>query len=293
MGQSMLQAKSQLSAQNQHEGPTNCPLPQGAKWCEVHPDNLPSYWMAVYDPAVKKCAVSNKVCTEGFWEEKDPSQFGKPGHMLDIGGNIGYVSLLMAHGGWTTTTFEPMAPNLAILNASLCQNPHLAARVNVIPNGLGPKPQKCKMVSPAKNVGDGHVQCGDDIASGFSTDPRRTDFIGKFDVKVIGEFSIQRLDQLLQQHAVDKVDFVKIDVEGYESQVLASAPNLLSQYHPRVFKLEVWNTSFGYSGTHFLEQFEKSGYHFFTDSKCTKPQDAKSYVVQHGLWMGFSCKGAQ
>jgi len=295
IGQSMLQAKSQLTAQSQRqvpaEAPTaaaHCPLPEGAKWCEVRLDNLPAYWMAVYDYTIKSDWVSQNICTTGFWDQRDPSQFGKPGNMLDIGGNIGYFSLLMAHAGWTVTTFEPMAPNLAILNASLCLNPHLAERVKVVPFGLGPTPQKCKMFAPADNLGDGHVACGNDLASGFSNDPNSPAYIQKFNVQEVGQFEIQRLDQLLQQHAVGNIDFVKIDVEGYESQVLASAPNLLTQYKPRVTKLEVWNASFGFSGTHFLQQFEAAGYQFFSDSKCTLPTDAKALVL-NGLWEGFAC----
>jgi len=297
MGQSMLlQAKSQLGTQSQHQDP--CPLPQGAIWCEVRLDGLAPFQMAVYDYTKKSDWVSQNICTKGFWDDDtDPASrnlalFGQPGHMLDIGGNIGYFSLIMAHAGWNVTTFEPMAPNLAMLNASLCLNPQLAARVKVVPTGLGPKPQDCKMVSPSNNLGDGHVQCGDDLASGFSADPSSPAYIGKFNVVQIGQFKIQRLDQLLLQHAVTKVDLVKIDVEGYESQVLASAPKFLEQYHPRVMKLEVWNASFGYSGTDFLQKVEAAGYKFFSDAPCTVPTDAKASVL-HGLWEGFACPGAR
>jgi FkbM family methyltransferase len=267
----------------------HCPLPNGAKWCEVRLQNQPPYWMAVYNFEEKPDVVSRSVCSTGFWDHKDTSQFGKPGHMLDIGTNIGYFSLMLAQGGWNVTSFEPMAANLAILNASLCQNPLLAARIKVLPFGLGPNPQECKMVAPADNLGDGHAQCGTDLASGFSNDPTRHDYIGNYNVQEVGSFSIRRLDQLLQENAVTTVDFVKIDVEGYESQVLAGAPTLLSKYQPRLNKLEAWNKSFGYNGTHFLHQFEDAGYNFFSDTSCTVPSDAQTLVLG-GVWEGFACK---
>merc|ERR1712107_949437 len=120
-------------------------------------------------------------------------------------------SLMLASAGWTVTSFEPMAPNLALLNASLCQNPQLAGRVKVLPYGLGPEPKQCSMVAPSNNLGDGHVQCAGDLASGFSSDPKSPAYIGNFDVQVIGNFYIRRLDQLLLENNVNKIDFVKID----------------------------------------------------------------------------------
>jgi FkbM family methyltransferase len=271
------------------ESDSSCPLPEGAAWCQVRLKNLQPFWMAVYDWSFKSDWVSRNVCQAGFWDQNDPSgEFGTPGRALDIGGNMGYFTFVLAHAGWTVTTFEPMAPNLAMMNASLCRNPELASRVTVMPFGLGPKSQQCDMVSPSSNLGDGHVQCGDDVASGFSNDPTKVNYIAHYDVVKVGEFSIRRLDELLKNASIDKVDFVKIDVEGYESQVLEGAPNFLAEYHPRLFKLEVWNNSFGFNGSYFLDQFGRAGYNFFKDSKCTEPTDAKKLIL-NGLWEGFAC----
>lgn len=298
-GTVMLQAKSNIGAPavdvhaDEAAPDGRCVLPPQATWCQVHLKNLPPYWMAVYDVKQKSDVVSSSVCTLGNWDQSDPAEFGVPGQAVDIGANIGYFSLMLAHGGWNVTSFEPMAPNLALLNASLCQNPHLASRVKVLPFGLGPKTERCFMVAPADNLGDGHVQCGTDLASGFNLDPKSSAYIGKYNVQVIGQFTIRRLDQLLLENAISKVDFVKIDCEGYESQVLAGAPTFLSQYQPRLHKLEVWNASFGFSGTHFLNRYTSAGYKFFEDPKCTIPSSAEVKVVAGGLWEGFACKGAR
>jgi FkbM family methyltransferase len=267
-----------------------CALPQGAAWCEVRLKGVQPYWMAVYDWSVKSCWLSKHVCQAGFWDNHDPLAFGSPGQMVDIGGNIGYFSIALASAGWNVTTFEPMAPNLAMINATLCRNPHLRSKVHVVPNGLGIKDQECDMVSPSNNLGDGHVQCGDAVASGFSTDPKKNSYIGKYDLVKVGHFSIRRLDQMLLTHAIGKVDFVKIDVEGYESQVIAGSGNFLTQYQPRLFKLEVWNSSFGFNGTYFLNQFSNAGYKFFSDPTCKASADAKKLIL-NGLWEGYACSG--
>jgi FkbM family methyltransferase len=244
--------------------------------------------MAVYDWSTKSDFVSFNVCEAGFWDQNDPAEFGTPGNMLDIGGNMGYFTLALAHAGWSVNTFEPMAPNLAMLNASLCRNPDIAAKVKLNPIGLGQTNQQCKMFAPKANIGDGHVQCGDDVAAGFTTEPGKPNSIDKFDVVEIGQFSIRRLDEVLKELAITKVDLVKIDVEGYESQVLAGAGNFLSEYKPRLWKTEVWNNSFGFNGTYFLDNFANAGYKFYTDSKCQNPVDAQT-VVLNGLWEGFAC----
>merc|ERR1719440_2457199 len=267
-----------------------CPLPEGAAWCEVRLKNMAPYWMAVYDWSAKSDWVSRNICEAGYWDSHDLASFGSPGQMLDIGGNIGYFSIAMASAGWNVSTFEPMTPNQQMIKATLCRNPHLKSKVNLIPFGLGTKTEECDMVAPSSNLGDGHVQCGDDIASGFGSDPTAANFIGKYDVVKIGHFSIRRLDQILASYAINKVDFVKIDVEGYESQVLAGAPLFLTQYQPRLFKLEVWKNSFGFNGTHFLNQFADAGYKFYSDTECTVPDDT-SRLVNVGLWEGFARSG--
>jgi len=259
-----------------------CPLPEGAAWCEVRLKNLKPYFMAVYDWNVKADWVSYNVCEAGFWDEQDPSVFGEPGHLLDIGGNMGYFTFALAQSGWTATTFEPMAPNLALINATMCRNPELAKRVQINPMGLGNKSDECKMFAPEKNEGDGHVQCGEDVASGFTKET-----IAQYNLKEIGQFSIRRLDDMLPQLGISTVDLVKIDVEGYESQVIAGGHKLLSDYRPRRVKAEVWNNSFGSSGQNFLSTFENAGYKFFKDGKCQTAIDAKSELK--GILEVFMC----
>ena len=71
-------------------------LPEGAVWCEVRLRNLPAYWIAVYDWDVHEDWVSYNICQNGYWEENDIEEYGVPGHMLDIGGNLGYHAFAFA-----------------------------------------------------------------------------------------------------------------------------------------------------------------------------------------------------
>jgi FkbM family methyltransferase len=283
-----------VKSKNETEG---CPLPFGGKWCEVRLEGLPSYKMAVYDSAVKPDVVSGEVCLNGFWEEKDMTAFGEPGHMLDIGGNLGYFTFAFAQAGWSVTTFEPMQPNYELITATLCQNPDLAQRIHLNTFGLGTASKTCKMMSPAANVGDGFVRCAGEEAIAPKM-PDEDSFIE------IGQFSIKRLDDILVEQNISKVDLVKIDVEGYEAQVFAGAPQFLAQYHPRVIRSEVWmrmvgdsdnvaQNSFdslvGSSGAAFLDSFTNAGYKFFKDGRCAVPLDARQLLLQQGAVDLYMC----
>lgn len=280
LGQSMLQAKQQrteakdasLTGQDPIPLP-HCQLPPGAKFCQVRLQNLPPYLMAVYDGnGVNQDWVSKNICDNGFWEEQEMSAFGAPGQMMDIGGNIGYHTFAFAQAGWNVVTFEPMAPNLAMIDATMCQNPGLAAKIRLNRHGLGTANQTCQMVAPKDNVGDGFTLCGNPGEQERPAD--------KF--KQIGTFEVRRLDEVLQQQGVKAVDLVKIDVEGYEYQVFAGAPNFLAQYKPRLIKSELWVTMVGSRGDNYLSMFEAQGYKFFTDNNCLTPIDAKNEVNTKG-----------
>jgi len=231
--------------------------------------------MAVYESGAEKDANKNKdwvswnICNTGFWEDPDISKFGPPGSMLDIGGNVGFHTFAFAHAGWTVNTFEPMAPNLALQKATMCANPAIAAKVTIHPHGLGTSPQTCQMVAPKNNLGDGFTKCG---AAGEVPTP-------DFKFQVIGTFDVKRLDGVLQEKAISKVDLVKIDVEGYEAQVFAGAPNFLAQFHPRLIKSEVWGAMTGSTGLEYLTKFQNAGYGFFMDAGCTKPHPATTSAV--------------
>ena len=119
------------------------------------------------------------------------SEFGAPGNMLDIGGNVGYHTFAFASAGWSVNTFEPMAPNLALIQATMCRNPELASKIRLNQHGLGTKSETCKMMSPIHNVGDGHVKCGEQQPpEGF---------------QVVGDFSIRRLDEVLSEQQITRV----------------------------------------------------------------------------------------
>jgi FkbM family methyltransferase len=237
---------------HEHRG---CALPAGAKWCKVGLGL--DFDMAVYGTAD---IVSGSICSSGTWELStlDLQEIGTPGNALDIGANLGFYTLVLAASGWNVTAFEPMPQNIALLEASLCQNPALKSKVNLLKFGLGAKDDQCRLVSGNTNTGDGIVECGEEAKK-----PVQTDYVKRADL------TIRRLDDILaQQPNMEHVDFVKMDVEGFECQVMSGAPSLLSKIRPRLIQSEVWPTMKGCSHASYFGQFSDAHYTVAKDRQC-------------------------
>jgi FkbM family methyltransferase len=235
-----------------------CPLPANARWCQVTLGS--TFSMAVYG---SDDIVSNSICSTGTWElsASDVAELGKPAHALDIGANVGFYSLVLAAAGWNVTAFEPMASNSALIEATMCANPILKPRVTLNKFGLGSKDDHCIIVSGDDNVGDGVSKCGED-AQKFKQQ-------GQAGYHERASMDIRRLDDILAQQQVKQLDFVKMDVEGFECQVMAGGQSLLTKYRPKIIQSEVWPTMQGCLPQAYLASFAKANYTVAKDRACS------------------------
>jgi FkbM family methyltransferase len=135
---------------------------------------------------------------------------------LDIGANIGVKSLLLSQHtpDGCVIAIEP-APTVAAL---LEQNIVRSGRTNI------------KIVKTAIGDSDGVVNFSDFSAYGHISAPG---------VQVPGaslvEVPVCKLASLVAEFRLERLDFVKIDVEGYEFPILRSSIDLLNHYHSVVF----------------------------------------------------------
>jgi len=236
----------------------------------ININGLPRFTMAAYDA---NDIVSNNICETGTWEVTDISTFGPAGRAMDIGGNIGFYSFMLAQAGWNVSTFEPLPSNIALIHASMCLNPELAKRIDLHEVGLGANPSRCEFISGVDNLGDGMVRCGEDIKQ-----PVPTGYEAR------GKFEIRRLDDILDEENAGPVDFLKIDVEGFECQVFQGAQSLLTTRRPKVIQTEVWPHMQDCDAQDFLDSFLKADYVVTKDQECTiqnaaAPQGIENYWI--------------
>jgi hypothetical protein len=71
-----------------------------------------------------------------------------------------------------------------------------------------------------------------------------------------------RLDEFAEEEKIDKVDLIKIDVEGYEMFALEGAQKIIKRWNPILFVelVEVNLNQQGYSCLSLIEYIEGMGY---------------------------------
>jgi FkbM family methyltransferase len=143
------------------------------------------------------------------WEEIESLQGFYGGIMLDIGANVGTHTLVYARNATHVFAFEPQT----LVYHNLCANLLLNNVKNVTPVlcalGATAGYMQMKSFSPHED----NCPAGASLGRGDSLVP------------------VRPLDAL----EIPKVDFIKIDVEGYELEVLQGATATLKRSHPTLY----------------------------------------------------------
>lgn len=126
---------------------------------------------------------------------------------VDAGANIGYFSLLMAKWGASKVySFEPFPETAAKFRANLSLNPSLSARIELCDCALSNYCGTTNMTSPDKD------NCGCNRIEGT------------------GDIKVSTLDEFCRNK--ERIDLIKIDVEGTEIALLDGARETLSRLRP-------------------------------------------------------------
>lgn len=149
----------------------------------------------------------------------------RPGMVaFDVGANIGYLALYLRHRigeAGQLYCFEPEPANFAELEANLQRN-HLS---------------NCHAVQVAVGAKEGTVTFSTGL-NGFVA----PEGLPGIPVPVIP------LDQFIEQRRLARVDFVKIDVEGFEADVLSGMSATLSRPDKPILYVEVHGRGEYYNG---------------------------------------------
>jgi FkbM family methyltransferase len=177
--------------------------------------------------------VDSVILKEGEWENSISkvikARVNQDSVFVDVGANIGYYSLFAAavmNGGGRVLAFVPIAHLCGQIKKSLEKNNF--KNVELFQAALSNVDGKTELGIVDENIG----------ASGLK---RSSESVP---VKKIIEVTLSRLDSF--EVLIDRIDLVKIDVEGNELEVLQGAkntiekflPDLIIEYSPVIYEAE-------------------------------------------------------
>jgi len=143
--------------------------------------------------------------------------------VLDIGANIGCTSLLFGDLARKVYSFEPSPTT----HRWLVQNVQMAKLNNVEPInlGLGKDAGTFELTFAPNNRSGGFVSNLTNASEGHQVE----------------QITIAKGDDFIREHQIAKVDFIKIDVEGFEQSVIEGLAETIAREQPIVaLELNHW-----------------------------------------------------
>jgi len=135
----------------------------------------------------------------------------KPGDVvIDAGGCWGDTALYFAQDAAQVFCFECMPSNIKIIRENLALNPALGAKISVIQRALWSRSRE-KFVF--KEMGPGSQPAADGVGV---------------------EVETQSLDDFVSANSVERVDFIKMDIEGAEPEALVGAERTIRKHRPKL-----------------------------------------------------------
>jgi FkbM family methyltransferase len=188
--------------------------------------------------------IDQRVLCLGAWEkhmlrflEATSLNLNDPGLVfVDVGANTGLHTLFMSRYARQVHAFDPYPPVVALLRNNLAAN-HLD-NVVVHQVGLGDKPARIPFFEPRENNnGEGS----------FVFDHTAANKRGRLELEIVAG------DEYFAAHGIERLDLVKIDVEGYEKPVLQGLRRTIAAQRPII----VMELSIDAEQDHLFKSFDE------------------------------------
>lgn len=141
--------------------------------------------------------------------------------VIDVGAHAGQFARMFAAiaDKGHVYSFEPSPYARSILEAAVAWR--RVRHITVVPMGLGATPGVLELATPIKQRGGLGYGLAHVPAAGESAEGQRRDRI-----------PITTLDAFAAERPLTRLDFIKVDVEGFEGRVLAGAQASLRRFRP-------------------------------------------------------------
>lgn len=172
---------------------------KGLRWILNPSDHMHSelFWLGMQD----------------YWDIYQIKKILKPGSVIfDVGANCGYYSITLAHelkGNCEVHAFEPNPPTYERFLKNIELNNLTSIKVHKL--GLSDAKGTGDMIERADNSGAAAVNLSESGA---------------------GNIALTTLDDFCSDQKISGIDFIKVDIEGFEERFLLGGKESLLQFKP-------------------------------------------------------------
>lgn len=187
--------------------------------------------------------------------------------IFDVGANVGAFSLKLAKTGinlgykdFKIYAFEPNKSIVDALKKNLTLNPDISKSVEICNFALGNNNGYCSLDFNENNSGGGRI-----TEKGSSKIP------------------IKKIDTYVEEEKIANVSFMKIDVEGFEPEVINGAEYTIQNHKPALFieMTDHWFRARNTSCNEIIEKLKCWGYELFLETtKGLSPLNHQEHILE-------------
>lgn len=204
--------------------------------------------------------IGNEISIHGLYEHQELEHLFcllegfdfefKLGTAYDVGANIGNHSRYFANNFGRVIAFEPNPQIVDILRINTRSYTNISIRECAVGDFQG----ETTIFGNQKNIG------GFSVFQDRKTSPKET----SESQVILDKICVITLDSIFQE--IENLTFIKIDVEGFEFQVLKGATRTIQHFKP-VIAFEQWPTDFKNSHSQSINFLSEMGYVFYWQSQ--------------------------
>ena len=229
-------------------------------WRKSNPKNILHYKNGIaFNISKNKTSVSKSLVFQSNYEFNETNlvkKVIKPGWtVIDVGANFGWYSIhfsqLVGQNG-KVFVFEPVPETYEELNSNIKLNS--SQNIKVFNFALGNKDGSISFGVPAFDGGSG----------------ASSEFL-KYSKRI--RTTMRQLDDVMKEQNINKVDFIKVDIEGGELNMLKGAEKLLEHFRPKILIeiVDIHCQRFGHSPVDVYQFLINKGYNgVFIGNEYTK-----------------------
>ncbi len=196
---------------------------------------------------------------------------------IDIGCNIGYYALLeskLVGEKGSVIAFEPSPTNFKCFNDNIVLNNF--TNIKAYNNAIGDENTKKKFLVASRSNSSRMI----DVSSKDNTS-------SEYNEGSVITIPLVTLDNFVFEHSIPSIDFIRMDIEGYEYNAYMGMTNVINRFKPSLL-IEFHPQYMGIEKTvEFLKKLKEDGYEikYFTHRKVDQPwiADLKKHVEIIGI----------